>query len=168
MASLPTLERLEELFEYRNGNLYNKTNRNSKSKIGQIAGSYSGKYGLITIDNVAFTIHRIIFFMHHKYVPDYIDHINGNKHDNRIENLRKATKFQNQHNRGFNINNTSGVKNVYWHKKSQKWIANMRYNGKSLTFGSYDSLEKAKEVVREFRENNHKEFANHGQFKEVL
>jgi hypothetical protein len=168
MPSLPSLARLGELFEYRDGNLYNKTNRHSKAKLGQMAGSYAGIYGLVTIDSKAYTLHRVIFYMHHKYVSKFIDHINGNKHDNRIENLREATQSQNQQNRGLNKNNTSGVKNVYWHKKTQKWIADLRYNGKKKNFGSYSTLEEAKKVVEQFRNINHKEFANHGQFKEIV
>jgi len=166
--AFPTLNRLNELFEYRDGNLYNRTNRNSKSKKGDIAGSYSGRYGLITIDSQAFTIHRIIFFMHHGYLPKEIDHINGNKHDNRIENLREATHFDNQHNKALNRNNKSGVKNVYWCNTRKMWSAGVRFNGKKIGLGTFYKLEEAEKVVKKFREENHGEFVNHGSFKEAV
>ena len=57
--------------------------------------------------------YRLIFLMEHGYMPKYVDHINGDPADNRIENLREATAMQNGTNRGKQTNNTSGYKNVY-------------------------------------------------------
>jgi hypothetical protein len=165
--AFPSLNRLNELFEYKNGNLYNKIDRNSKSKKDDIAGSYSGRYGLITIDSQAHTLHKIIFFMHHKYLPEAIDHINGNKHDNRIENLREADFSKNQYNRALNNNNKSGVKNVYWCKTRNRWVAGVRFQGKKIGLGVFDKLEDAAEIVKNFREKNHGDFVNHGTFREV-
>ena len=168
LNNLPSLNRLNELFEYRQGNLYNKTNRNSRSKKGEIAGTYSGRYGNVFIDGHPYTIHRIIFFMNNEYSPEFIDHINGNKHDNRIENLREAKRTDNQHNRALNKNNTSGAKNVYWSETKQKWCAGLRHMGKKISLGVFDKLEDAIVIVTKFREENHGVFANHGTFKGVV
>lgn len=166
--NFPSFTLLHELFEYRDGKLYNKTARNSRTKVGAVAGSYSSKYALVTINAMPWPISRIIFMMHHNYVPEYVDHINGNKQDDRIENLRAATPHQNQCNHPLKSKNKSGVKGVSWIKKYQKWYACIRVNGKTKNLGLYDNLESAKKFVEFARENLHGSFANHGTFKETL
>ena len=164
----PSFELLHELFEYRDGKLYNKIARNSRTKIGNVSGSYSSRYALVTINGVPWQISRVIFMMHHNYLPKYVDHINGNKHDNRIENLRAATPHQNQCNHPLQSKNKSGVKGVSWIKKYQKWYACIRVNGKTKNLGMFDNLELAKEFIELARETLHGNFANHGSFKENI
>ena len=66
--------------------------------------------------------HRVCFAIHHGYWPEGpIDHINGNKSDNRICNLREVSKAQNGLNRGLNANNTSGCRGVSWVKRKKTW-----------------------------------------------
>ena len=72
-----------------------------------------------------------------------VDHINGNKLDNRKENLRLATNQQNQHNVGKRKNNTSGYKGVSWYRKRKKWKAAIKHNKKSIHLGYYDTPEEA-------------------------
>jgi len=117
---------------------------------------------------VPWQISRVIYFMHHNFLPEVIDHINGNKHDNRIENLRAATMRENQYNHRIQAKNTSGIKGVSWSKKYQKWYACMRVNGKNKNLGLYDSIETAKEFLELAREMIHGSFANHGTFKENI
>jgi len=166
--NFPSFKLLHELFEYRDGKLYNKTARNSRTKIGGIAGCCSSKYSMVTINAIPWQLSRIIFMMHHNYVPEYVDHINGNKKDDRIENLRAATPHQNQCNHPLQSKNKSGVKGVSWVKKYQKWYACIRVNGKTKNLGLFSKLESAKEFVEFARENFHGSFANHGTFKETL
>lgn len=169
MASnkMPSINRLNELFEYREGKLYNKTNR-SRSKIGSVAGTYTGRYGVVFVDGSPCTIHKVVFLMCNGYSPETIDHINGDKHDNRIENLREAKRTDNQHNRALNKNNTSGFKNVYWSETKQKWVAGLRHMGKKVSLGVFEKVEDAVAIVTKFREEHHGAFANHGQFKESV
>ena len=100
--------------------------------------------------------------MHKGYLPKTIDHINGDKLDNRIENLRAATVGQNQHNRKTNANNTSGYKGVSWNKGCNKWLSQIKLEGKRIHLGYFDNLEEAAEVVRKAREELHGDFAHHG------
>jgi len=165
---LPDVKKLHDAFEYRDGKLYNKIARNSRTKIGEVAGSYSSRYVQITFEGKSWLAHRIIFFMFHGYKPKFIDHINGNKKDNRIENLREATPSQNQFNHGLNSANKSGVKGVSWSKKYQKWFACMSNNGKNKSLGLFSSLEDAKEFIELARELAHGSFHNHGTFKENI
>lgn len=72
-----------------------------------------------------------------------IDHINGNRLDNRKENLRICTSQQNQFNLKRRINNTSGYKGVSWHKKDKKWRARIKADNKYIFLGNFDSKNKA-------------------------
>jgi len=166
--TFPSAEVLQGLFEYCDGKLYNKTARNSRTKAGAVAGSYTGVYGVVTIHGVSWPISRVIFMMHHNYVPQYVDHINGDKHDNRIENLRAATSHQNQCNHALKSKNKSGVKGVSWIQRNQQWYACIRVHGKTKNLGLFEDLELAKEFIELARETLHGSFANHGTFKENI
>lgn len=74
------------------------------------------------------------------------DHCNDCGTDNRKENLRVATHNGNQHNRGKQQNNSSGVSGVDWHKRTGKWRARLTLNGKLKHLGLFDNLEEAKAV----------------------
>jgi len=80
---------------------------------------------------------------------EYTDHVNGNKLDNRRENLRLATPEQNAHNRGPQTNNTSGMKGVYWHKKAGKWAAYITINKRYQYLGLHTSLNEAAKAYNE-------------------
>lgn len=89
-----------------------------------------------------------------------VDHINGNKLDNRRCNLRLATSSQNQQNRRVGKDNTSGFKGVSWHKKSKKWCAQITVNRKVKHIGIFDdSIEAAKAYDKAAKEL-HGVFAN--------
>ncbi len=92
--------------------------------------------------------HRLVWAYHHDVVPYLIDHINGNKADNRIENLRAATKTQNQQNthkvRG-KLSKYRGVTEWRGKKKRKRWHAQIRVNKKQLHIGDFnDEIEAAK------------------------
>ena len=90
-----TKEELHELFEYRDGNLYWKINRVTKKCIGKKAGSKcKNGYEHIQINYKYIYSHRAIFLYHHGYLPKILDHINGIRDDNRIENLELWSKYQ--------------------------------------------------------------------------
>ena len=163
-----TVDLLNHLFEYdkETGNLIWKTRpsiKASRVKVGTIAGTLkSHGYICVGINRNSYRAHRLIFLMHKGYLPKTIDHINGDTLDNRIENLRAATRGQNQHNRKTNANNTSGYKGVSWYKKRKKWISKIKLEGKAIHLGYFDNLEEAAEVVRKAREEVHGDFAHHG------
>lgn len=90
-----------------------------------------------------------------------VDHINGDRLDNRRENLRIATKSQNGHNQGIQRTNTSGYKGVTFHSSrgSGKWIAQIRVNGKRIHIGSFDDINVAAHEYNKAAIKHHGEFA---------
>jgi hypothetical protein len=102
-------------------------------------------YTIIGLDNVKHRAHRLAWLMHYGELPDeYIDHINGNRSDNRIENLRIVTFIQNSTNKSVQSNNKLGVKGVSYCTQRNKFLASIKTNGKKRNLGRYDTLEEAK------------------------
>lgn len=157
-----TQQYLLELFEYKNGDLYNKKSR-QKAKAGEIAGSLlKDGYRQVHIANRSYKVHRVIFMMHYGYLPPQVDHINGVKNDNRIENLRPANNSKNQQNRKPQRNNITGHKNIHFCNRSQRYVVSFRVNKKLISYGYFKDIDKAKQVAMQKRIELHGEFANHG------
>lgn len=92
-----------------------------------------------------------------------IDHINGNRLDNRRSNLRIATHSENQRNRGKQNNNTSGFKGVVFLKSDQrrkKWAAQIKANGKQIRIGYYHTAEEASQAYTEASNKHYGEFSH--------
>ena len=133
---------LQELFHYHNGNLVWKINKGKRGISGRIAGCVNNKgYIIIIIDRKKYKSHRLVWLFHNGLFPKYqIDHINGIRTDNRIENLREATSQQNSMNTGIYISNTSGTKGVCWSKEKSKWMAYIKFLGKFKNLGYFDDV----------------------------
>ena len=153
-------ERVLELFRYEEGKLL----RRSDNKEMGIYSQKHHRYARIVIDGKDHKLHRIIFLYHKGYLPDIIDHINGDRYDNRIENLREANTYQNRQNSRIYSTSKSGVKNVYWNSSMNKWRVSMHINGKKHCFGHYGDIEEAKQVATSMRDKYFKDFANHGSY----
>lgn len=87
-------------------------------------------YAISTYNYGIQAFHRIIFKLEDP--KQQIDHINGNKIDNRRTNLRVCSNQENSFNKEKNSNNTSGYKGVYFDKEANKWRGAIQYNGKSI------------------------------------
>jgi hypothetical protein len=150
-----TKDLISEYFDYKDGALYWKkvAHQNQNGLIGKEAGfKHSTGYRHITWFGKQHKAHRLIFLLVHGYMPKEIDHINGNRADNSIENLREVTRSQNQCNKTVSQNNTSGYKGVTWHKNTGKWMVRLEKNGISKCFGYYDDVELAGLVAVEARD----------------
>ncbi len=117
---------------------------------GKPAGSeYTPKrrrtsYLVIRIDGIQYRAHRLAWlYVHGKWPDNSIDHIDGNGLNNRIENLRDVTSRENSMNRKTQLNNTSGVTGVRWHKGAKKFEAHIKINGKFKYLGLFTTLEAA-------------------------
>lgn len=139
-----TQELVLSLFEYRDGHLFRKFSKGS-SKKGKLAGNeFNRGYRQVGIDKKSYLVHRVIFLMHHGYMPEFIDHVDKDKTNNRIENLRPATKSQNAMNCDLRKDNTSGTRGVTWDRDRKKWISQIQINNKHKFIGRFQSLEDAK------------------------
>jgi hypothetical protein len=157
-----TQSHLKSIFDYKNGEFYWKIIPNRKIRINSKAGSISTNgYKYTKINNKIYSIHRLIYIWHHGYCPKEIDHIDCNRLNNRIENLREATRFQNGANQKTRKTNSSGYKNIHWSKKAKKWQVTMRIDGNMKYFGIFDDIELAELVATEARNKYKKEYAKH-------
>ena len=139
-------------FDYKNGKIYRKN--------GNLAGNIlKNGYGLVSVEGKRYGIHRIIYAMHYGFMPEIIDHIDGNPLNNNICNLRLATKSQNSMNQKLSIKNTSGYKGVSWN--GHNWKVCVYKNGKKITVGTYKNKEIANIVAISARNTYHGEFARH-------
>jgi hypothetical protein len=157
-----TQERLHEMFEYRDGNLYRKISL-GRTKAGDKVGFINDKgYVAVNIDKQCIALHRLIWMMQYGVMPYLVDHIDGNKQNNKIKNLRLADRFQNAHNKKMHSNNKSGVKGVHWNKNANRWKAQIYCYRKRYDLGFFNDLKDAEEFVCLARDMLHGQFANHG------
>lgn len=153
------------IYDAETGNITWLTYRNSNARPGTIAGSRSKSTGYRDIDFLgrAYKAHRIAWLLQTGAWPSaFVDHINGDRDDNRWSNLRASTVEQNNHNVDDRVDNTSGIKGVHWHAHSKKWRAEIQCHRKKRYLGCYQNISEAAEVVQLAREMLHGEFANHG------
>lgn len=138
-----TQERVRELFDYFNGALYSRKDCGVR-EAGKKIGSISNGYLMAKVDGKQYSVHRLIWLYHHGYFPENeIDHINRDRGDNRILNLREVSRSCNIRNTGNFGHNTSGVKGVSLDKRVRKWIAQIRYNGRNIFLGTYIDFSEA-------------------------
>jgi hypothetical protein len=90
-----------------------------------------------------------------------LDHINGCRDDNRIENLREATQSENMANVPRLKTNKSGVKGVSWHAGGRKWQAHIQKARKQHYLGLFETLEEAAAAYQEAAHRLHGSFARH-------
>lgn len=116
---------------------------------GRKIGRASGKGYLIFQMSVGeetfkLTTHRVAWALYYGSWPkQHIDHINGDRKDNRISNLRDVPNCENARNQRLHVTNTSGHAGVTFHKKSGKWLAQIIYQGQHHYLGVFHNLEDA-------------------------
>jgi len=142
-----TADRLREVLDYDplTGIFRWRIRPANRMRIGQIAGGGHVKgYRRIRVDGLLYLAHRLAWlFVHGDFPILDIDHIDRNRDNNAIENLRVATTSLNCANSRHRRNNTSGFKGVEWRKAKQKWHAGIMVDGRRLHLGTFDTPEAA-------------------------
>jgi hypothetical protein len=137
-----TLKRLQELLQYspETGEFTWKVSR-PRAKIGDVAGAidYYG-YRVIRLDGTLYKAHRLVWLHCYGMWPTKnIDHINRDKSDNRVKNLRLVDQSANMHNVGVRSNCKSGVSGVSWRADRKKWNARIKVGYKNFNLGLFDT-----------------------------
>ena len=158
-----TQERLRELFTYDavTGVFTRRkaVGRHGCHKVSTVAGTRQNHgYIVITVDGRRYMAHRLAWlYQYGEWPTNDIDHINEIKDDNRIVNLREATRAQNMQNVRLHKHNTSGYKGVSWLSRRGKWRAYIFVNYKQQHIGLFNSADAA----REARVNAEKQWHTH-------
>ena len=160
VKSLLTQAKVKRLFEYRDGELYWKVDAGIGGRIkkGTKIGTTSG-YKAVSINNQSYTAGRIIFLMFHGYIPERVCFIDRNPQNTRIENLRAATISQMKCGSKKRKDNNSGYKGVYFHYKTNKYIAQIQKHQKRYNLGYFDTPKDAYKAYCEAAKKLHGEFA---------
>lgn len=144
-----TQERLKELFRYdpETGILTRRITRNYNAKAGDIVGCADKKgYLLAGVDGKTSKVHRIIWMLTYGYWPNIIDHIDGDKTNNAISNLRDVTNALNLKNSKRQTNNKSGLSGVFWNERKNKWLAYIGSKKTRIYLGTYSTIFEAAAV----------------------
>lgn len=142
--------------------------KKGKVKPGDNAGCLNKTTGylVVRVNYKMYAVHRIVWGMFNpdcQFKPgDEIDHIDHDKLNNRLENLRRVNHQTNMRNQSMMRNNKSGVNGVFWDKRARKWRADIRVNGRNKYLGSFVDLESAANA-RRAAEIEHQYHENHGE-----
>jgi hypothetical protein len=131
----PTQAEVKKAFEYYDGHLY---------RGGSIAGCTNTQgYRVIKYKSKQYKEHQLVWIYFYGSPAKLTDHINHDRADNHIENLREVSFQENARNATLNIKNTSGIAGVHWHKSNKRWSVWVYVNRKYKHIGTYRDLHEA-------------------------
>lgn len=111
---------------------------------GKEAGTVVKGYRIVCVNSIRYPVHRLIWLYTYGYFPSGdIDHIDHNKLNNRIGNLREVTKLGNMKSKRLYKKNTSGTHSVSWNSSNNNWRARIGVNGKQVEVGSFPTKDEA-------------------------
>lgn len=156
-----TQQFLNEIFEYRDGNLFWKVDRRGNKVKGKQANRLkkSNGYQEVTINKKNYYAHRIIFMMFFDRWPEQVDHIDSDRSNNLFSNLREANNAQNNRNTKTRSSNTSGFKGVSYYTSLKKYVAKITVNYKGIHLGCFNTPEEANEAYKKAALKLHGDFA---------
>jgi hypothetical protein len=165
---LPSISELREAFDYfpDTGRIVWKPRDRNLSGVeaGHIDPSIGG-YRRVNFRGAFILAHRLaLAIVNGEWPDDEVDHINGDRSDNRISNLRCVSKLENLKNKSIYKNNRSGRIGVHWHKQHRKWAASIQCEGKRKMIGVFKNIEDAISA-REAAESEMSFHKNHGRAK---
>lgn len=160
-SEIPAKE-LREWFDYspETGELFWKKSPATQIKVGMKAGYKGAKgYYRVKIKGQLYLLHRVIWALHNGEWPkECLDHVNGDKSDNRISNLREATWTENRRN-GSQRGGKSQYTGVTWHNQTKKWMARFRGEGDQVFLGLFSCEKEAAKAYNKAAKNVYGDFA---------
>ncbi len=158
----PSQQELQKHFEIVDGVLWRKARiRANRWRLDVLykASKVSNRpvndgYASVKCGKQILSYHVIVWILHHGTIPNgfVLDHIDGNRINNNINNLRLVTLQENSCNK--KIHRTGRLVGCYFHKGAGRWVARARINGKRFYLGLYESEQKAHEVYQSFMKRN--------------
>ena len=149
-----TQKQVWEKFSYdgEEGVLRHRHTHWGRKREGKVLKALTDKgYVVVYINGKNYFAHRIIWLWVYGEFPEAgIDHVNRNRADNRLDNLREATQKQNLANRSKSRCNTSGYVGVARKKDTRGWVATCKFEGKNKHLGVFDTAEEASEAYQAF------------------
>ena len=162
MSNILTHERLKELLHYdADTGIFTRISSPRQFRIGVIKTTADGINGYFQIGllDKLYKSHRLAwFYVHGEWPTNQLDHINRDKIDNRLVNLREATRAENKKNVIAQKNNTSGYKGVSYFKRRRKWVAQICTNGKRTYLGCYTTAAEASRAYESAAKLHHGNF----------
>jgi len=158
-----TQDRVKELLNYHpdTGKLTWRVNK-GPAYAGSVAGYIANGYVRIRIDGKGYLAHRLVWLYTYGQMPkEHLDHINHNRADNRLSNLREVTQAENNRNLSKSKRNTSGITGVSFHKLTGLWVAQIQVNSKQIKLGAFGTIEEAAEA-RKLADIQYNFHENHG------
>jgi len=147
--SKPCLDQqyLRDILQYNpcSGAFFWRATSRPKASLNKEAG-YVHKtlgYRIIMVDGINYYAHRLAYFYVTGRWPEFIDHINRIRDDNRWGNIRECSRHENQANMSMHKDNKSGYIGVSWNKKENKWVSNICRKGCRKRLGSFNTKEEA-------------------------
>jgi hypothetical protein len=152
-----TQQRLKELVFYcpKQGNFY-RLKKVSNLKLGIVVAKPSKNgYLRMHIDGRLYYMHRLAWLYMHGSFPAYIDHVDGNRQNNKLENLNDVKASENFQNVAKKSIAQSGLKGAYFDKKSKLWQSKIRASGKNISLGYYKTAELAHQAYLDGKKKYH-------------
>jgi hypothetical protein len=143
------------LFTYCNGELHWRDNSHHPRRSIKVGYQHSKGYKALHCEGRSYYVHNVIWNMHYGTIqhPYTIDHIDRNKSNNLISNLRLSIASDQQLNRGMQSNNKSGHIGVHWQKAAERWVAQVQYRRKTKHLGSFKTIEEAINARAEYKQS---------------
>lgn len=155
---------LKDLLIYVDGAFFWKIAPNGRVPVGKPCGNRNKDgYLRIQVERRIYMAHHLVWLWHHGTMPKlYIDHIDRNKANNRIENLREVSHAENMQNQGTtHKSNKSGFLGVSWCKKQKKWVAQIGVNKIKKYLGAFEEKELAHKAYLAEKQKLHPTFTAH-------